>query len=136
MGQAFDKDGNVLGAAEGESIRAVLDTLERHHPDASEFRIRTMAEQSASALQQKAAGSGYSERLGPSQKPSIGRIVIYNHPGSADGKYPPTQSPAIIQHVGADGSVRLFVFGPKGQHMDDGLTQGDGPCQWNWPPRV
>lgn len=30
-------------------------------------------------------------------KPSIGRIVIYNHPGSADGKYPPTQSPAIIQ---------------------------------------
>jgi len=29
--------------------------------------------------------------------------------------------------------VRLFVFGPKGQHMDDGLKQGDGPCQWNWP---
>ena len=69
-------------------------------------------------------------------KPSIGRIVIYNHPGSADGKYPPTQSPAIIQNVAEDGSVRLFVFGPKGQHMDDGLTQGDGPCQWNWPPRV
>jgi hypothetical protein len=70
------------------------------------------------------------------QKPSIGRIVIYNHPGSADGKYPPTQSPAIIQNVAADGTVRLFVFGPKGQHMDDGLIQGDGPCQWNWPPRV
>jgi hypothetical protein len=70
------------------------------------------------------------------QKPSIGRIVIYNHPGSADGKYPPTQSPAIIQNVAADGSVRLFVFGPKGQHMDEGLVQGDGPCQWNWPPRV
>jgi hypothetical protein len=31
------------------------------------------------------------------QRPSIGRIVLYNHPGSADGKYPPTQSPAIIQ---------------------------------------
>lgn len=70
------------------------------------------------------------------QKPSIGRIVVYNHPGSADGKYPPSQSPAIIQNVAADGSVRLFVFGPKGQHMDDGLLQGDGPCQWNWPPRV
>jgi hypothetical protein len=69
-------------------------------------------------------------------KPSIGRIVIYNHPGSAGGKYPPTQSPAIIQNVAPDGTVRLFVFGPKGQHMDEGLTQGDGPCQWNWPPRI
>jgi hypothetical protein len=69
-------------------------------------------------------------------KPSIGRIVIYTHPGSADGKYPSQKSPAIIQHVAEDGSVRLFVFGPKGQHMDEGLTQGDGPCQWNWPERV
>lgn len=69
-------------------------------------------------------------------KPSIGRIVIYNHPGSSDGKYPPQKSPAIIQNVAEDGTVRLFVFGPKGQHMDEGLTQGDGPCQWNWPNRV
>lgn len=68
-------------------------------------------------------------------KTTIGRIVIYNHPGSADGKYPPTQSPAIIQNVAQDGTVRLFVFGPKGQHMDDGLKQGDGPCQWNWPKK-
>lgn len=66
-------------------------------------------------------------------KPTIGRIVIYNHPGSACGKYPPTQSPAIIQHVFENGSVRLFVFGPKGQHMDDYIQQGDGPCQWTWP---
>ena len=66
-----------------------------------------------------------------------GRIVIYNHPGSADGKYAPTQSPAIVQDVAADGSVRLFVFGPKGQHMDDGLQYGPGkPCHWEWPPRV
>lgn len=69
------------------------------------------------------------------QKPSIGRIVIYNHPGSADGTYPPAQSPAIIQGVNPDGTCRLFIFGPKGQHMDNHV-QGDGPCQWNWPPRV
>jgi hypothetical protein len=66
-------------------------------------------------------------------KPTIGRIVIYRHPGSADGKYPSVESPAIIQNVAPDGSVRLFVFGPKGQHMDDGLIEGDGPCQWHWP---
>ncbi len=70
------------------------------------------------------------------RKPSIGRIVIYHHPGSADGKYPPTDSPAIIQHVNEGGSVRLFVFGPKGQHMDDGLLEGTGPSQWSWPPVV
>jgi hypothetical protein len=63
-------------------------------------------------------------------QPKIGDIVLYNHPGSADGKYLPTQSPAIIQHLFENGSARLFVFGPKGQHMDDYLIEGDGPCQW------
>ena len=69
-------------------------------------------------------------------KPSIGRIVLYNHPGSADGKYPPSQSPAIVQSVAEDGSVGLWVFGPKGLHHDTGLKQGSEPCQWDWPPRV
>lgn len=77
------------------------------------------------------------------QQPSIGRIVIYNHPGSADGKYPPTKSPAIIQAVypvsevdGKKNPVDLWVFGPKGLHKDGPIYQGDGPCEWNWPPRV
>ena len=65
-------------------------------------------------------------------KPEIGDIVIYKHPGSACGKYPPTHSPAIIQAVSDNGSCRLFIFGPKGQHMDDGLQYGDGPCQWKF----
>lgn len=68
--------------------------------------------------------------------PSQGRIVLYHHPGSADGKYPPTTSPAIIQTVAADGSCTLFVFGPKGQHQDSGLIEGTGPCQWSWPERT
>lgn len=68
--------------------------------------------------------------------PSIGRIVLYHHPGSADGRYPPSVSPAIIQALGPNDTVRLFVFGPKGQHMDDGISEGEGPCQWSWPPRV
>ena len=70
------------------------------------------------------------------QKPSIGRIVIYHHPGSADGKYAATNSPAIIQNVASDGTCTLFVFGPKGQHMDSGLTEGAGPCQWSFPERI
>lgn len=70
------------------------------------------------------------------QSPSQGRIVIYQHPGSADGKYAAQTSPAIIQSVNPDGTCRLFVFGPKGQHMDDYLQYGTGPCQWHWPPRT
>lgn len=74
-------------------------------------------------------------------KPSIGRIVHYHHPGSADGKYPPQLSPAIIREVDtsaegeAKGRVQIFVFGPKGQHQD-WADFGTGPCQWSWPPRV
>jgi hypothetical protein len=81
------------------------------------------------------------------QKPSIGRIVIYNHPGSADGRFPPAKSPAIIRAVGRDGNpgevdmepetvIRAWVFGETGIHQTGWITQGDGPCQWNWPPRV
>lgn len=70
-------------------------------------------------------------------KPSIGRIVIYNHPGSADGKYPPKQSPAVVQVVNADESVDLFVMSVTGGiFFGKSITQGDGPSQWNWPPRV
>lgn len=70
------------------------------------------------------------------QKPSQGRIVIYHHPGSADGKYPPQTSPAIIQAVEEGGTVRLWVFGPKGLFTDGGISFGEGPCQWSWPPRA
>lgn len=128
MGQAFDREGQVLGEASGDTKREVFEQLQKDHPDADEIRIKSAM--AATAQQQHDAATR------AAQRPSIGRIVIYNHPGSSDGKYPPTQSPAMIQHVAADGSCRLFVFGPKGQHMDDGLTQGDGPCQWNWPPRI
>jgi hypothetical protein len=69
-------------------------------------------------------------------KPTIGRIVIYNHPGSADGTYPPMQSPAIVQKAYDDGSADLWVFGKNGLHKDGPLKQGSGPCQWHWPEKV
>jgi hypothetical protein len=70
-------------------------------------------------------------------KPSIGRIVIYHHPGSADGRYKQTDSPAIIREIDpTDGNLcQLFVFGPKGQHQD-WAHFGTGPCHWSWPERV
>jgi hypothetical protein len=44
MGQAFDRHGNILGEAEGDSFRDVLDKLERMHPTAHEVRIKAMRE--------------------------------------------------------------------------------------------
>lgn len=32
-------------------------------------------------------------------KPSIGRVVIYNHPGSADGKFPQKEAPKNVDQL-------------------------------------
>lgn len=74
------------------------------------------------------------------QSPSMGRVVIYNHPGSADGKYPPAKSPAIVMQVYSDvddGRVDLFVMSNTGGvFFAKWLEEGEGPSQWNWPPRI
>ena|ERR1035437_6500348 len=49
-----------------------------------------------------------------SPSPSIGRIVVYNYPGSADGKFVPKQSPAMVQKVNDDGTVEIIVFSVYG----------------------
>lgn len=70
-------------------------------------------------------------------KPSIGRIVVYNHPGSADGKFAPKQSPAIVQKVNEDGTVELFIMSVYGGiFFNHSVTQGVGPSQWQWPERI
>jgi hypothetical protein len=74
------------------------------------------------------------------QVPSMGRVVLYQHSGSADGKYPPMFSPAIVQKVNEDGSCNLIVFAnsdgiffPKNVLE---LKEGDKRTGWMWPPRV
>lgn len=42
MGQAFDREGNVLGEAFGETKREVFDKLQADHRDAAEIRIRSL----------------------------------------------------------------------------------------------
>lgn len=44
MGQALDKEGNVLGEATGNTKREVFDELQRRHPAADEIRIKTLEE--------------------------------------------------------------------------------------------
>lgn len=78
------------------------------------------------------------------QRPSIGRIVIYNHPGSADGKYPPAKSPAVVQRVCLENpndtdeyTVDLFVMSVTGGiFFAKAIEYGEEGSHWNWPPRV
>lgn len=78
------------------------------------------------------------------QKPSIGRIVVYNHPGSADGLHTPKQSPAIVQKVNDDGTIEMVVFSVYGglffNHNVKQNTASEGqtpdPSSWMWPVRV
>jgi hypothetical protein len=42
MGQAFDRDGNVLGEAYGDSKREVFDKLTEQFKEAAELRIKTI----------------------------------------------------------------------------------------------
>lgn len=93
-------------------------------------------------------------------KPTIGRIVFYHHAGSADGKFPPMVSPAIIQNVrsrvanpatgkvdvvdmglrphGDDYTVDLMVMSnSNGIFFAKDIKEGGGgqPSTWSWPPR-
>ena len=70
------------------------------------------------------------------QKPSIGRIVIFNKK-TVEGAM--TQHAAIITHVWSDTCVNLKAFGKDHNDTDVVSTssiQGDGENQWNWPERV
>lgn len=59
--------------------------------------------------------------------PSLGRMVVYNHPGSADRKFSPKQSPALIQKVSDDGTVEMVVFSVYGGlFFNHSVEQGDG----------
>jgi hypothetical protein len=56
MGQAFDRNGNVLGEAYGETKREVFDKLQAEFKDAAEIRIRSF-HQSGDAGPHEGAGA-------------------------------------------------------------------------------
>jgi len=47
MGQAFDRDNNVLGEAEGATKQEVFDKLHAAHQNADRFEIRTLRDKEA-----------------------------------------------------------------------------------------
>ena len=49
MGQAYDRDGNVLGEAFGDTKREVFDKLLHEHPHADEIRVKALHDKIAAA---------------------------------------------------------------------------------------
>src|ERR1039458_9178789 len=74
---------------------------------ASIFETRAVAEPKG-----RNPNENYTMENSPS--PSIGRIVVYNQPGSADGKFAPRESAAMVQKVNEDGTVEMIVFSVYG----------------------
>lgn len=128
MGEALDRDGRVLGEAHGETKREVFEQLTREHPDADEIRIKTLSEKAAHQQAEAAARA---------QKPSVGRIVLYT-PDMNDPPHTRTAPlPAIVTAVHSDTCVNLSVFNDgAADFKKTSVVKGDGPFNWNWPPRV
>lgn len=51
MGQAFDRDGNVLGEAYGDTKREVFEKLNAQFKNAHEIRIKTLEQQLAASME-------------------------------------------------------------------------------------
>jgi hypothetical protein len=62
MGQAFDRDGNVLGGAEADTAREVLEQLQLKHKGAAEFRIQV--QERLNAEEQKIKQAAEQNRAG------------------------------------------------------------------------
>ena len=73
------------------------------------------------------------------QSPSIGRVVHYRGPGTANGQFVPTTYPAIITAVHGDTCVDLFVMTKVGMMNLTSILlaeEPDQPSRWSWPPFV
>lgn len=101
MGQAFDRDGNVLGEAVGDTKREVFDTLMREHKDAAEIRIRSLTEQ---IRQAQDTGGASAEMPRYRSHKEVWALKIERVQMDADD--------ARVEGRETDGSARLFVEAP------------------------
>lgn len=71
--------------------------------------------------------------------PTIGRVVHYRGPGTANGQFKPQTYPATIVSVGAEEHCTLFVMTEVGHMTLPNIPRADDPetpSSWSWPPRV
>lgn len=99
MGQAFDRDGNVLGEAYGDTKREVFDKLMAQHRDAAEIRIRSLG----SCIESEGGGASAEMPRYRCHKEvwalRIDRVQLDSDDARVEGRE-------------TDGSARLFVEAP------------------------
>lgn len=71
------------------------------------------------------------------QKPTIGRIVMYQKYGTPGGEHKAEPSPAIITQVYEDGlTCQLFVMNPNGTyHNKTPYSAEPKGGHWYWPTK-
>jgi hypothetical protein len=75
-------------------------------------------------------------------EPSVGRIVHYVSPGSADGRYAPAHRAAIVTEIPPDyeddRKLNLLVFNPTGTHHAFSVPHNVNAVgySWHWPEVV
>ena len=78
------------------------------------------------------------ETAAKSPTPTVGRIVHYRGPGTANGQFTPKTYPAVITTVWNDTCVNLFVMTDVGHMNLTSIERSDSPeeaSRWSWPPR-
>ena len=100
MGQAFDRDGAILGEAYGETKREVFEKLNREFKDAHEIRVRSLSDAIAGAE----ASAASSEMPHYRCHKEVWALKIERVQLDTDD--------ARIEGRETDGSARLFVEGP------------------------
>ena len=77
-------------------------------------------------------------------KPTVGRIVHYVAPGSADGTYPPAHRAAIVTEVHSaphieHATIAIAILNPTGMHFvtkcEYVAPELNSPYSWHWPER-
>lgn len=111
MGQAFDRDGNVLGEAYGETKREVFDKLTSEFKDAHEIRIRSMEDQIRNAR------SGGAQVAVPLNDPLMRAFTAYK----ASESYANTKSWLTHSPTGGDGE--LWAAFEAGWHSREALER-------------
>jgi hypothetical protein len=92
----------------------------------------------AAANVESAARAAVAQALNPSQRPTIGRIVLVNLPAGGDAR---TFAPGIITRVWSDTAINVSVFRDGDAHVSPYTSlvydeHGHTLHSWSWPPRV
>ncbi len=100
MGQAFDKDGAILGEMYGQTKREVFDKLTNVYPDAHEYRIKSMRDQHLGATEDPGRVGAVEEADTATADP----LADASEQSDSGEHTPPSEAEAAAQDEGSETS--------------------------------